>query len=164
MATGPQDPMAAGATPDGRILASDADREQLIDALKSAFVQGLLTRDELGSRAGQALTSRTYAQLTALIADIPARRARIQPRPAPAPVRPQVQVQSPAPKRVNKKIVAWSATLVIALPAVGVAFLTFYGGFLVLLVLAFIGAVVTAPDQRGTRTKGLSDARSRPGA
>jgi len=32
----------------GRLRASDADREQVIDTLKSAFVQGWLTRDQLG--------------------------------------------------------------------------------------------------------------------
>jgi hypothetical protein len=149
--------MAARATDHGGILASDADREQVIDALKSAFVQGLLTRDELGLRAGQALASRTYTQLSAITADIDVRLARVQPRPGPA------QGQGAVPKRVNKKAVAWAAGLVFVPPALGAAFLTFYGGFLVLLVLAFAGAVVTAPAHRGGAAKGFSDARFRPG-
>jgi hypothetical protein len=52
------------------LRASDSDREQVISALKSAFVQGRLTRDELGARAGQAYASTTYAELAAVIADI----------------------------------------------------------------------------------------------
>ena len=52
---GPGDRGAAGATGRGRLRASDADREQVIDTLKAAFVQGWLTRDQLGVRAGQAL-------------------------------------------------------------------------------------------------------------
>ena len=57
----------------GRFRASDADREQVIDTLKVAFVQGRLTRDELDARAGQTFASRTYAELAAVTADIPAR-------------------------------------------------------------------------------------------
>ena len=55
----------------GGLRASDADREQVIGALKAAFVQGRLTRDELGARADQVYASRTYAELAAVIADIP---------------------------------------------------------------------------------------------
>ena len=38
-----------------------ADREYVIDTLKTAFVHGRLTRDGLDARAGQALAARTYA-------------------------------------------------------------------------------------------------------
>jgi hypothetical protein len=44
----------------------------VVGTLKAAFVQGRLTRDELDLRVGQALASRTYAELAALTADIPA--------------------------------------------------------------------------------------------
>ena len=66
--TGPQDPAAAGRD---QLRAGHADRERVIEALKTAFVRGQLTRDELGIRAGQALAARTGAELTALTADIP---------------------------------------------------------------------------------------------
>ena len=69
MTTGPADPMTAAR---GRLRASDADREQVIDTVKAAFVQGRLTKDELDLRAGQALTARTYAELVAATAAIPA--------------------------------------------------------------------------------------------
>jgi hypothetical protein len=59
--------------------ASDADREQVIDVLKAAFVEGRLHKDELDARAGQAFASRTYAELTAVTADIPAGPAGVQP-------------------------------------------------------------------------------------
>jgi Domain of unknown function (DUF1707) len=55
----------------GGIRASDADREQAIDALKAAFVQGRLTKDELGARVDRVYASRTYADLTEVIVDIP---------------------------------------------------------------------------------------------
>ena len=88
---GPGDEIAAGAG--GRLRASRADREQVIDVLKAAFVHGQLDRDEFDLRVGRALTSRTYADLAALTADIPARLTRARP-------------PEPARKSVNEKAVA----------------------------------------------------------
>jgi hypothetical protein len=56
----------------GRLRASHADREQAIDLLKAAFVQGRLTKDEFDLRVSQVFASRTYADLGAPTADIPA--------------------------------------------------------------------------------------------
>ena len=64
MATGPWDPGSA------RFLASDADRERTVDVLKTAFVYGTLTKDELTLRTGRALTARTYAELAAITAGL----------------------------------------------------------------------------------------------
>jgi hypothetical protein len=55
----------------GQLRTSRADREQTIDVLKAAFVQGQLTKDEFDLRVSQAFVSRTYADLDALTADIP---------------------------------------------------------------------------------------------
>jgi hypothetical protein len=51
-----------------------AGREQVIAALKAAYVQGRLTKEEFDLRVGQALA--IYAELDALTADIPAARPR----------------------------------------------------------------------------------------
>src|SRR5215469_1387996 len=85
--TGPED---AGAAGHNRLRAGHADREHVIEILKSAFVHGRLTKDELDTRAGQALAARTYADLTVLTADIPAGlpAARLARPPAPARRRP----------------------------------------------------------------------------
>ena len=48
MTTGPQDPAAAGRD---RLRACHADREQVLETLKDAFVHGRLTKDELDTRA-----------------------------------------------------------------------------------------------------------------
>jgi hypothetical protein len=70
--TGPGEEAAAQAGRDrDRLRASDADREQVVGALQSAFVQGRLTQDELSTRADQVYTARTYAELSEAIADIP---------------------------------------------------------------------------------------------
>jgi hypothetical protein len=52
------------------LTASDSDRERVLDMLKTAFVQGQLTKHEFDSRAGQALVAQTFGDLTALTADI----------------------------------------------------------------------------------------------
>jgi hypothetical protein len=66
--TGPADERAA---PPGRLRASHLDREHVISTLKTAFVQGRLVKDEFDFRVGQALASRTHAELAAITADIP---------------------------------------------------------------------------------------------
>jgi hypothetical protein len=55
----------------GQLRTSHADREQAIDVLKAAFVQGRLTKDEFDLRVGQVFASRTYADLDVPTADIP---------------------------------------------------------------------------------------------
>ncbi len=131
------DQVAADAAGRGHLRASDADREQVIDTLKDAFVQGWLTRDELSVRAGQVLASRTYTELSAITADIPARLIEAQPPLKPARAR--------AWKPINKKVVAWAVCMIILPPALGAAFLTFYGGFIVIFLFAFAGLTVTSP-------------------
>jgi hypothetical protein len=75
----PGNELAAGAGSQGHLQASHADREEVIDTLKTAFVQGRLDQDELDLRVGRALASRTYADLDTLTADIPTRLARARP-------------------------------------------------------------------------------------
>ena len=70
--TEPEDERAAAAGGRGRLRASRMDRERVIELLKVAFVQDRLTHDELDTRVGLALASRTYADLADLTADIPA--------------------------------------------------------------------------------------------
>ncbi len=81
---GPGDERAASAESRGRLRASHADREQAVNVVKAAFVQGLLAKDEFDLRVGQVLAARTYAQLAALTADIPASLTAVQPLSEPA--------------------------------------------------------------------------------
>jgi Domain of unknown function (DUF1707) len=135
--TGPDEEAAAGR---GHLRAAHADREQVIDTLKAAFVQGRLTKGELDARAGQAFTARTYAELAALTADIPAAPpAARQPRQA---ARPQNQRAQTHPVR-NAAIGSVSCLIV--------AFLAFWygaslpdggngGAFFLLAILAVVAA------------------------
>ena len=70
----------AGAIGRGRLRASHADREQVIDTLKAAFVQGMLAKDEFDLRVSRAFVSRTYAELAAATADL-----AVKPIPAQSP-------------------------------------------------------------------------------
>ena len=99
---------ARGRTP---VRASDSDRERVLDMLKAAFVQGRLTKDELEVRVGQTLVSRTWGDLSALTADIPAWAI---PRPARQPAR---KPSSPPTHAVVKAL----ACAVIALAAIASA-------------------------------------------
>jgi Domain of unknown function (DUF1707) len=68
----------------GRLRVSHADRDQAIDVLKAAFVQGRLTKDEFDLRVGQVFASRTYADLDVPTADIPAGVTSAEPLAEPA--------------------------------------------------------------------------------
>jgi Domain of unknown function (DUF1707) len=88
---GPGAERAAIAVGRAHLRASQADREQMIDELKAAFVQGQVTKDEFDARVAQALTSRTYAELASVTAGIPAAPARAEPpRRPPRPARRRV--------------------------------------------------------------------------
>ena len=138
MAAGPWDPTRAGMPDRGQFLASDADRERAIDVLKTAFVQGALTRDDLGVRTGQALSARTYAELAAITGGLTVRPVPPKTTNVPVPGR------SRARGRVSKKVVAWSACAVVLPVALAAAFLSYYGGFLVIMLFAFIGVVLSS--------------------
>ncbi len=86
MMSGAEGEMAGPEARRGSLRASHADRNLVIDTLKTAFVQGRLTKDELDARLGQALAARTYDELAEVTADIPAGPDLAKPPPAaPAP-------------------------------------------------------------------------------
>jgi len=79
----PGDQIVAGWQSPGHYRASRADREHVIGTLQAGFVQGRLTKDEFDTRLSHALAARTYADLAAITADIPAVLTPAQ-RPAQA--------------------------------------------------------------------------------
>ena len=96
MVTGPGDELASSAAGRGYLRVSDAEREQVIDALKAAFVRGVLAKDEFDLRVSQAFASRTYAELAAVTAGLPAGPAAAQP-PLPARTQGGQPVPRPGP-------------------------------------------------------------------
>jgi hypothetical protein len=68
--------LSAGDGPAGgnvpELRASHADRDKVVEILRIAAGDGRLTADELDQRLEAALTARTYQELAALTADLPA--------------------------------------------------------------------------------------------
>jgi len=78
----------------GELRASNADREQVIEVLKAAFVQGRLAKEEFDLWVGQALAARTHAELAAVTAGLPAEPATAKP-PAPPGIQSEPPVLRP---------------------------------------------------------------------
>ncbi len=119
MSLQPGNPMPGG---HWSMRSSTADRERAIDVLKAAFAEGRLSREEFEQRAGQAYRSRTYAELGALTADLPAGPlGAVAPPPVPYPVVHPAMVQYPpvAPRRpVNSlAVAALVCSLIPGIPA-----------------------------------------------
>jgi hypothetical protein len=111
-----QMPAVAGS---GCLRASSADREQVIGTLKAAFVQGMLAKEEFDLRVGQTFAARTYAQLAAITADLPAGLTRAKPFQAALA---QGEPRMPRPGRVLAVATAVCAALwlvAFSLPASG---------------------------------------------
>ncbi len=53
------------------MLAATADRERTVDVLKAAFIEGRLSQEEFDARSSRVMTARTYADLAAIVADLP---------------------------------------------------------------------------------------------
>ena len=127
--------MAAATAVRGRLRASHADREHVVDLLKAAFVQGRLTKDEFDMRVGQTFASRTYAELAALTADIPAGLIGAQSLRKPA------RAQAPHPEN---KVVNSCACAALAIIVLGAALLTGHLGLFFLGVVAIFGFLCIA--------------------
>jgi len=158
--TGPSEEKAAAAR--GQLRASHADREQAIDVLKAAFVQGRLDKDEFDARVGQAFASRTYAELTAVTGDLPAGLIAAQ--------QAQAQARSPAAKgiRSSVRVIRTGTTLAVGVWAVALV----AGNALALTLaltftLAYVGSLLLAgavllESRRELRSGGLPPPGSGP--
>jgi hypothetical protein len=141
--TGRRDHRAACPAGRGRMRASHADREQVIEALKSAFVQDRLTKDEFEARMGQALGSRIYADLTALTADLPAGSATAHLPREPA----RRQAQTPGTTGVRSSVRVMSVgTILMAGVWVAAALAGGTGALMVALTftITYLGTLLLA--------------------
>jgi Domain of unknown function (DUF1707)/Domain of unknown function (DUF4190) len=98
--------------------AASADRERAVDVLKAGFTEGRLTQDEYNDRMGRAYSSRTYGELTALTADLP---AGVMPAvwPTPGPVyQPAMPTNSLARASLILGVAEFFSMGLTAIPAV----------------------------------------------
>jgi hypothetical protein len=159
--SGPGEQTASAENRDrGHLRASHADREQVIDTLKTAYVQGRLTEDELDARVDQVYASPTYAELAEVTADIPAELS---------------QARSPRdPWRATK--VAWGVVYALILPGL-ITLVALPGGpapttgrevvtytAVVYAIFWILGVCVMVASRRGKRSGGQPPPRSAPGA
>lgn len=101
----------------GRLRASHADRERVIDTLKAAHVYGLVTKDEFDERVAQTFAARTYAELAVIAADIPAGLPA-----APPPLRP-TSAKETTPALAPTKLTSGERAVVATALLAGLAFI-----------------------------------------
>ncbi|MFB8031448.1 DUF1707 domain-containing protein [Streptomyces sp. NPDC056004] len=90
-----------GSSPELR--ASHADRDRVVDVLRIAAGEGLLTTDELDERLETALSARTLSELATLTADLPSVSATVGATGAEAKDRVRIaQAHSGAVERVGR--------------------------------------------------------------
>ena len=63
----------------GKMRAADADRDQVVETLSTAYSEGRLSKDEYDARLENALSARTCADLDQIVADLPATRPAVVP-------------------------------------------------------------------------------------
>lgn len=155
---------------DATFPATGSGREQVIAALKAAFIQGRLTKDEFELRLGQALA--ICAELDALTADIPA----AVPPAVPTAVKPQpAPTREAADKKMIQRGTALGAGLTFVLesvvviprnPALGVVAGVLLSAFVAVLLAGFLTLLSWAFDRRsgGRSTQGPAPRGRQPGA
>jgi hypothetical protein len=125
---------------DADLRAADADRERIAERLRTAAAEGRLSADELEERIEAALGARTYAELNALVADLPEQRPR------------------PAPRRSRRRL-GLSPFVTISLLLMAIWALTGAGYFWPVWPILGWGLFVVGPGRRGPFTSRLPACR-----
>jgi len=86
------------------LRAGDEDRDRTSAVLREAYAQGRLSNEEFQSRVEQAQQARTFGELAALTADLPAAAT-------PTPVVPHEGTSADAARRRGGLRAAWGAWL-----------------------------------------------------
>ena len=77
----------------GKLRASDADRDRVVELLNVAYSEGRLSKDEYDGRLENAFSARTYDDLDQIVSDLPAARAMaVAPLAPVAPFAPVARV------------------------------------------------------------------------
>ena len=110
-------------------LAGSADRERTVGVLRAAFTEGRLTQDELDDRVARAYAARTYGDLWALIADLPA-------GPLPYPAGLLYQQATPAVPPSAEPDTSWHSAAALVITAL-----------IIFTLAALVTAIATAHAQ-----------------
>jgi hypothetical protein len=93
--------------PQDELRASDADRDWVVERLRQAHGEGRLDLAEFDERTARAYAARTYGELAAVTADLPAVDLLAAPRPAAAESAPSEAVPA---VRSGAERTLWAAT------------------------------------------------------
>lgn len=99
----------SGQVGESRLRASDADRQAVVERLRRAHDEGRLDLGEFDERTRSAYAARTYAELAALISDLPAESGGLRDDPGtPAgPLGAAVAGTQPAEPARRRADLAW---------------------------------------------------------
>ena len=122
--------MPAGTGINPAWLAGSADRERTVGVLRAGFTEGRLTQDELDDRVARAYAARTYGDLWALTADLPA-----GPLPYP-PGLPYPQASPAVPPSSRAGHAAWHSAAALVITAL-----------VIFTLAALVTAIATAHAQ-----------------
>jgi len=123
--------VSAGINPDW--LAGNADRERTVGVLRAGFTEGRLTQDELDDRIARAYAARTYRDLWALTADLPAGPL---PHPPGLPYPQGPYQQSPAVRDDSDSPSHWHSAAALVITAL-----------VIFTLAALVTAIATAHAQ-----------------
>jgi hypothetical protein len=157
----PGDHIAADAEGDGCPGAWHADCEQVIEVLKAAFVQGRLTKDEFGTRLGQAFASQTYAELAEVTADLPAGPAGTRPPRQLARTRPRLSMNAALTAGAFAMIAALMGLMAAVVSRSAIGVISAAVGIAIIGTLAFGALMVASWQDRAPRTRRLEVAGRR---
>ena len=110
-------------------LAGSADRERTVGVLRAAFTEGRLNQDEFDDRVARAYAARTYGDLWALIADLPA-------GPLPYPGGVPYQQAAPAVPPSAEPDTSWHSAAALVITAL-----------VIFTLAALVTAIATAHAQ-----------------
>ncbi|WP_025348277.1 DUF1707 domain-containing protein [Nocardia nova] len=129
------------------VRASDADREKIVERLRSAMNEGRLNLAEFDDRVQQVYAARTYGELSPILSDLPAVREQVRP-PRTGPVPPWVLIMWTPWVFVNALcLLIWVATG-------GGYFWPFWVAVpwgLALCIPTAIGVITGRPPEKGAR-------------
>jgi hypothetical protein len=104
------------------MLAADTDRERAVDIVKAGFAEGRLTRDEHDERVTKLNAARTYGELAALTADLPAGPLGAAGNYPVAAYYPVVAYQPTRALAVVRLILGWAILVVFFAAVAGIMF------------------------------------------
>lgn len=131
----------------GSLRASDADRDEIVERLRTAATEGRLAAEELEQRVQAALIARTYDELDATVADLPGPRARRGREREPA--RRSVGGRALAAARANPIAVVIALPFIAAIAAMVLAVTVMWMVLMcVVLLLGGRGRMIGPPWMR----------------